>query len=85
MTKSDNERYHEWERMTTSNNEWQWMIQRVIKSDNKRKWVTVCDSSGTTNANSTVQFKEWVIAILSMTKQIQYYFKEWMAAIRVVK
>ena len=26
------------------------------------------DSSGTTNENGTIHFKEWMIAILSMTK-----------------
>ena len=26
------------------------------------------DSSGTTNENDTVHFKEWIIAVLSLTK-----------------
>ena len=30
--------------------------------------MTASDSSGTTNENGTVHFKEWMIAILSMTK-----------------
>ena len=29
------------------------------------------DSSGTTNENGTVHFKEWMIVILSMTKILQ--------------
>ena len=53
---------------TTSNNEWQRVIQRVTTSDNKWQWVTASDSSGTTNETDTVHFKEWMIAILSMTK-----------------
>ena len=44
---------NEWQRVTTSCNKWQW--QRVTKS-------------GTTNKNGTVNFKEWMIAILSITK-----------------
>ena len=77
-TTSDNE----WQRMTTIDNEWQrvttsgttndkkWqrVIQRVTTSDNKWQWVTASDSSGTTNENGTVHFKEWMIAVLSMTK-----------------
>ena len=46
---------------------------------------TASDSSGTTNENSTVHFKEWMMAVLSMTKKIHYHFMGWMAAIRVVK
>ena len=30
--------------------------------------MTTSDSSGTTNENGTVHFKEWMIAVLSMTK-----------------
>ena len=37
-------------------------------SDNKWQCVTASDSSGSTNENGTVHFKEWMIAILSMTK-----------------
>ena len=43
-------------------------MQRVTASDNKWHLVTAGDSSGTTNENGTVHFKEWMIAILSMTK-----------------
>ena len=51
-------------RGTTSDKEW----QRVTKSDNEWQWMTASDSSGTTNENGTVHFKEWMIAVLSMTK-----------------
>ena len=30
--------------------------------------MTVSDGSGTTNENDIVHFKEWIIAVLSMTK-----------------
>ena len=62
----------EWQRVTTSgttsHKEWQQMIQRMTKSDNKWQWVTASDADGTTNENDTVHFKEWMIAILSVTK-----------------
>ena len=72
MTTSDNKRYNEWQwvttRGTTSDNEWYNEWQRVTKSDNKWQWVTVSDSSDTTNVNGTVHFREWMIARFSMTK-----------------
>ena len=65
MTTNGNEWYNEWQRVvhgvTTSDNEW----ERVAKNDNEWQRVT---ASGTTNENSTVHFKEWLTAILSMTK-----------------
>ena len=74
MTTNDNE----WQRITTSDNEWYNEWQRVTASDKTsdekcKKWqqtqgVRASDSSGTTNENGTVHFKEWMIAILSMTK-----------------
>ena len=68
VTTNDNE----WKRMTTSgaasDKEWQRVIQRVTMSDNRWQWVTASDSSGTTNEKGTVHFKEWLIAVLSMTK-----------------
>ena len=60
---------HEWQRMatsgTTSDKEW----QQVTKSNNEWQWVTASESSGTANENSTVHFKEWMIAIISVTKR----------------
>ena len=47
--------------------------------------MAMSDIIGTTNENGTVDFKKWMIAVLSMKKQIHYYFKRWMAAIRVIK
>ena len=68
VTKNDNE----WQRVTTSSTtsdkEWQRVIQRVTTRDKKWQWVTASDRSGTTNENGPVHFKEWMIAILSMTK-----------------
>ena len=70
--------HNEWQRMTMSDNEWQWVTtsgttsdkewQWMTKSDNEWQWVTVSDSSGTTIENGTVHFKEWMIAIISVTK-----------------
>ena len=66
----------EWRKVTTSatasDNEWQRVIQGVTKSDSsgsKWQWVTASDSSGTANENGTVHFKEWMIAIILMTKR----------------
>ena len=79
VTTSDNE----WQRVmtngTTSDNKWQRMAtsgkvsdkewQRVTKSNNGWQWMTASESSGTANENGTVHFKEWTIAIISMTKR----------------
>ena len=59
----------EWQRVTTSgttsDKEW----QLVTKSDNEWQWVIASESSGTANENGTVHFKEWMIAIISVTKR----------------
>ena len=91
MTASDNEWYSEWQRVTTSgttsDNEW----QRVTKSENQ--WQRV-----TTNGNEWQQVRTVVqqmkaaqytskngwLPSFQWQKEI-HYFKEWMAAIRVVK
>ena len=79
MTTNDNE----WQRVTTSgttsDNEWQRVTtsgatsdkqwQRVnTKSDNEWQQIVMSDSSDTANESGTVHFKEWMIAVLSMTK-----------------
>ena len=60
---------NEWQRVTTSgttsDKEWKW----VTKSDNEWQWGTASESSGTVNENGTVHFKEWMIAIILMTKR----------------
>ena len=61
----------EWQQVITSgmsDKEWLQVIQQVKTCDNKWKWVWASDSSGTTNENSTVDFKEGMVAILSITK-----------------
>ena len=58
VTTNDSEWYNKWQRVTASN----------TTSDNKWQWVTASDSSGTTNENGTVHFKEWMIVVLSMKK-----------------
>ena len=68
MLTSDNEWYNEWQRVVqTSDNKWQ-RVTSDTTSDNKWQWVTASGSSGTTNENGTVHLKEWMIAVLSMTK-----------------
>ena len=67
VTTSDNE----WQRMSTSENEWQRVVQWVTTNDNEWRViqrVTTSGSSGTTNENDTVHFKEWMIAVFSMAK-----------------
>ena len=69
---------NEWhKKMTTSDNEWQ-----LVKT-NANDWQRVT-AYGALNENSTVNFKEWMTAILSWQNQIDY-FKGWIAAIREVK
>ena len=38
------------------------------KSDNEWQQIAMCDGSVTANENGTVHFKEWMIAVFSMTK-----------------
>ena len=48
--------------------EWHWVTKNDNKSsDNKWQWVAA-NTSDTTNENGTAHFKEWVTAILSVTK-----------------
>ena len=65
--------------MTTSDNEWQRVVQRMATSgatsDNEWERVATNDNewqrvtaSGTTNEISIVHFREWMIAMLSMTE-----------------
>ena len=65
MTASDNEWQQVVQRVTKSDKEWKW----VTKSDNEWQWVTASENSGRANENGTVHFKEWMIAIISMTKR----------------
>ena len=74
--KKTDEWYIEWQRVTTNNNEWYNEWERMTASDtaSDNKWQQIAmrerasDSSGAMNENDTVHFKEWIIAILSMTK-----------------
>ena len=58
MATGNNEWYNKWQQMTMSN----------TKSDNEWQQIARSDGSATTNENGTVHFKEWMIAVLSMTK-----------------
>ena len=53
--KKTDERYIEWQRVTTIDSEW----------NNEWQWVT---KSSTTSKNGKVYFNEWMIAILSIIK-----------------
>ena len=85
VTKNDNAWQQVVLRVATNNNEWQPAVQRVItsdkewkwvtKSDNEWQWATASESSGTANENGTVHFKEWMIAIISMTKRDALLFQ----------
>ena len=55
VDKKTDEWYIEWQQVTTNDNEWYNEWQQVTKSGKK-------------NENDTVNFKEWMIAILTMTK-----------------
>ena len=70
--KKTGERYIEWHRMTTSDSEWykewQWMTTSGTTSDNNWQGVTLSDKKWYNCKNDTVYFKEWMIAIFSITK-----------------
>ena len=78
VTTSDNE----WQRMTTSDNEWYDERQQMTKNGNEWHRVTAVvqrmKTPEYTSKNGWLSFFQW-------QKQIHYYFKGWMAAIRVVK
>ena len=96
MTTSGTTNDNEWQQMTTNDNKWQLVAQRVTKNDNEwyNEWQSV-----TTNGNEwqratavvqrmkTAQYtsKNGWLPSFQWQKQIHYYFKGWMAAIRVVK
>ena len=78
MTTSRTTSDNEWHGVTKNDNEWQRVtatgttsdkeLKYVTKIDNEWPWGTASESSGTANENGTVHFKEWMIAIISMTK-----------------
>ena len=93
---SDKEWYNEWQRMTTSDNEWHWVTTSGAASD--KEWQRVIQRV-TTNSNEwqrvtavvqpmkTAQYtsKNGWLPSFQWQKQIHHYFKWWMAEIRVVK
>ena len=96
VTTNDNEWYNEWQRMTTSDNEWynEWQGMTTSDATSDKEWQRV-----TTNSNEwqrvtavvqpmkTAQYtsKNGWLPSFQWQKQIHYYFKGWMAAIRAVK
>ena len=100
MTTSDNEWYNKWQRMTTSGtangnewyNEWQRLTTSAAADDNEWQRVTINGNewqrvTAVVQRMRTVQYTSengW-FPPSQWQKQVQYYFKGWMAAIRVVK
>ena len=84
MIASDNEWYNEWQGVTTSgatsDKEWQGVIQRVITNGNEWQRVTAVVQS-----MKTAQYTSKNGWLSSFQWQIHYYFKGWMAAVRVFK
>ena len=96
VTKSGTMSDNEWQRVvqpvTTNDSEWQQVVQRVTKSENEGQRVT-------TNGNEWKQVRAMVQRMktaqytskigwspsFQWQKEMHYYFKGWMAAIRVVK
>ena len=61
-----------WQWITTIDNEWQRMVQRMTTSGttsgNKWQQMIMSDSEWQKNENGTLHIKEWMFAILSITK-----------------
>ena len=83
---SGTSRDNEWQRMTTSgatsDKEWQRVIQRVATNSNE--WQRVTAVVQPMKMAQYTSKNGWLLSI-QWQKQIHYYFKGWMAAIRVVK
>ena len=82
VTTNDNERQQVVQRMAKSNNEWYSEWQQVTTNENEWQRVTAVVQRMTTaqytSKNGWLPYFQW-------QKQIHYYFKGWMATIRVVK
>ena len=86
MTTSNTTSDNEWQRVTTSgatsDKEWQRVIQRVTTNSNDWQRMTavvqLMKTAQYTSKNGWLPSFQW-------QKQIHYYFKGLMAAIRVVK
>ena len=90
--KKTDEWYIEWQRVTTNNNEcynewkndseWYNEWQQMTTNSNERERVTAVvqwtKTTQYTSKNGSLPSFQW-------QKQIHYYFKGWMAALRVVK
>ena len=91
-TTSDNEWQRVVQRVTTNDNEWQQMVQRVAKNENEWQRVTTNGIEWqqvrtVVQQMKTAQYtpKNGWLPSFQWQKEIHYYFKGWMAAIRVVK
>ena len=83
---------NKWQRMTTSDFEDQQVVQRMTKSQHKWERVTTISNEwqqmrAVVQRMETAQYNSkngWLPSFV-WQKEIRYYFKGWMAAIRVVK
>ena len=69
---------------TTSDKEWQRLIQRVTASDNKWQWQRVTVVVQRIKMAQHTSKNGWLLCF-RWQKQIHYYCKGWMATIRLVK
>ena len=81
-TTSDNKCYNEWQRMTTSNTrsdkEWQKWQQMAMSDSEWQQWYSEWKRHSTLQRmDDSHHFND--------KKEIHYYFKGWIVAIRVVK
>ena len=84
-TTSDNEWYNEWQRMTTSGIERYNKWQSVTTSDSKWQWVTALTAVVQRMKTAKYTSNNGWLPSFQWQKQIHYYVKGWMAAIRVVR
>ena len=83
VTTNDNEWYNEWQRMTTSgtasDKEWKW----VTKSDSEWQWWQQVRAAVQTMKTAQYTSKNGWLPSFLWQKEIHYYFKGSMAAIRL--
>ena len=82
VTTSGTTSENEWQQVTTNDSKWQQVVHRVTANGNEwqrvRAVVQQMKMAQYTSKNDWLPSFQW-------QKEIHYYFKGWMAAIRVVK
>ena len=83
---------NEWQRVTTNDNELQQVVQQMTMSENEWQRVTTNNNEwqqvrAVVQQMKTAQYtsKNGWLPSFQWQKKIHYYFKGWVAAIRVVK